>query len=191
MSLARFAHLRAKADGDGSQRKVREMARQQGRTRTDGGGVWGPGIEAGLVGALSMGLLWMIVAAAKGAGFLAPMKLVAATFMGPAAMSAGAAAVVLGLATHLVVGACFGVFFAALLAPGTAPGIRFAGGLIYGVGIFVVMTIVVLPLVNTVMAAHVDVIWFSVYHLVYGYSLSVVIPAARTRHARPGRSLHA
>lgn len=162
--------------------------RGRGRARR----VWGSGLAAGLVGAVAMGLVAMIVAAASGKGFFVPMKLVAGTFMGPAAMTAGASAVVLGAVTHLVVGSFFGVIFAAIMAEDAAPGLRFAASLVYGVAIFIVMTIFILPLIDQTMAGHIDVIWFLVYHLVYGFSLSLVVPAVRAgRRSRIGGPQHA
>lgn len=153
--------------------------------------VWGPGIVAGLVSAVAMALLAMIVAAANGAGFFAPMKLIAATFLGSAAMTAGGGAILLGMVTHLVVGAFFGVVFASILSGDAGPGMRFVSGLLYGLGIFIVMTIFIMPLINTTMATHIDVIWFMIDHLVYGFTLSLVVPAVRAGGRGMQRPAHA
>lgn len=170
-----------------SKQRVRRRAR-----RPRSGHVWGPGAVAGLSGAFVMGLLAMIVAAASGEGFFAPMRLVAGTFLGLGALSAGFGAILLGIVTHLAVGLGYGVIFAAILGEETGPGMRFVAGLLYGMAIFIVMTLFIMPLVDMLMATRIDVLWFLVYHLVYGFTLALVVPAARARRtAGMRRPLHA
>lgn len=148
-----------------------------------------PGVIAGLVGAVAMALLAMIVAAANHKGFFAPMKLIAGTFLGPAVLHAGGSAILIGLVTHLVVGSIFGVLLAAVVAEDVVPGMQFAFSLLYGLGIFILMTIFFLPLIDKTMSTHIDEVWFLIYHLVYGALLALVIRAVRA--AGVGEPQHA
>ena len=98
------------------------------RTSTAGAarGTIGPGIAAGIAGAIVMGLIWAIVAAAMGVGFFTPLMLIGATYLGIDWMDVPIWAAVLGLVTHLVFGAAFGVLFVALTRNITNAGARIA-----------------------------------------------------------------
>ncbi len=136
-----------------------------------------PGILAGAVAAAVMALFAMIVAAATGNGFLRPMKLIAAVFLGgQAAMTGGAGAVILGLAIHMAFGIGFGLIFAALLPRDWNAGVELGAGLVYGVVVFLLMTYIVVPWSNPFMAVRIQHGWFFLYHLAFGATLVLVWP---------------
>lgn len=146
--------------------------------------IWGPGAASGVVGAVAMGLIWMIVSAARGLGFWMPMKLISATFVGADAILGGAGSIVLGVVVHLIVGASFGIIFAALLRRGVTPAAELLLALLYSTVVFFVMTYLVLPWANEVMYLAVNKGWFFLYHLVYGAGLALVLPMRRAIHGR-------
>lgn len=161
------------------------MARTKIRTTHDTKrSVVGPGIGAGIVAAIVMGLFAMIVAAVRGAGFWAPMQLIGALYMGADIAQYEFWSAVLGIGTHLVVGAVFGVVFAALMRRVTSPGVQIAAGLAYGAIVFLVMTYLVLPWANPVMFSAIDAGWFFLYHLAFGLTLPLALPMRRAATAR-------
>ncbi len=134
-----------------------------------------PGILAGVAGAVAMGLVAMFVSAAQGLGLFTPMKLVAGTFLGARALDTVAAgavgAVVLGVVIHLFLGAVFGVVYATWLPRKVGVVTELWMSLLYGAGLFVVMTWLIMPWADPVMFGHVEKTWLLVYNLVYGVSL--------------------
>jgi len=142
--------------------------------------IFGPGIIAGLSGAALMALFAMIVSAAQGGAFFGPLKLISAVFLGSSAVTLGVGAVVLGIVIHLLVGSFWGVVYAAYLPRGVRLGTEIGVSLLYGIGIFLVMTFLILPWANPVMFGAIDRWWFLVYHLVFGVSLTLVLPVRRS-----------
>lgn len=156
----------------------RSLARPTGRQ------IFAPGIAAGIVAAVAMAVFAMIVSAARGAGFFAPMRLIAAAVLGLDALTAGGGAAILGMAIHLAVGAGFGLLFAAMLPSGVSGLAKIGAGLLYGLGIFVVMTFLVLPWVDLPMSATLSVGWFLLYHLAFGLALVGALEATRRSSVR-------
>ncbi len=142
-------------------------------------GIVGPGIAAGLAGAVVMGLFAMIVAAVAGAGFWTPMELIGATYLGVDWVEVPSWSAVLGVATHLVIGAAFGVLFVALTRNIYNLGARIAAGLAYGAAVYLFMTFLVMPWADPVMYVAVDKGWFFLYHLAYGVTLPLALPMRR------------
>ncbi len=144
-----------------------------------GRSVIGPGIAAGVIAALVMALVWSIVEALQGQGFWSPAQLIGALYMGTAVVAYPFWSAVLGIVTHLIIGAIFGVVFAALMRRVESPGLQAAAGLAYGAVIFLVMTYLVLPWADPVLFVNVDPGWFFLYHLVFGLILPLGLPIRR------------
>lgn len=142
-------------------------------------GIVAPGILAGLAGAVVMGLISMIVAAAYDAGFFSPVQLIGATYLGVDWAQAPVWAGVLGLVTHLVIGAAFGVLFVALTRNITNLGAKIAAGLAYGAAVYLFMTFLVMPWANPVMYASLNKGLFFLYHLAFGLTLPLALPMRR------------
>lgn len=159
------------------------MARIETRTHTrDASYSVGAGISAGIVGALVMSLFAMIVFAFRGQGFFTPLQVMGALFMGGSALTYELWSTLLGLGIHMVTGAVFGVLFALLARPITSQSMRMAAGLAYGAVIFLVMTYLVLPWANPIMAMAIEPGWFFLYHLAFGLVLPLMLP--RRDHVR-------
>lgn len=142
-------------------------------------GIVGPGIAAGLAGAVVMGLIAMIVAAAYGTGFWTPMQLIGATYLGVDWGDAPLWAAGLGIATHLVIGAAFGVLFVALTRNVHNMGAKIAAGLAYGAAVYLFMTYLVMPWADPVMYVAINKGLFFLYHLAYGLTLPLALPTRR------------
>lgn len=141
----------------------------------------GRGIVGGAVAAAVMALLAMIVSAGQGTGFWAPMELIGGTFMGPETMAHPFWSAVLGIWTHLMVGAALGVVFAALARRISYGGARIAAGVTYGALVFLGMTYLVLPWADAFMFVRIDTGLFFIYHLVFGLTLPLALPAGSRR----------
>jgi len=154
------------------------------------------GAVSGLVGGVAMALFATIYAAWAGLGFWTPVEAIAQTVLG--SDMTGASAIIIGLAIHVAVSMLFGVLFA-LVTPRDvigAPSVAF--GMFAGLAILVIMNLVVLPVINPQMRAH--LMWGSrphalpvwvafVTHLIYGLGLSLA-PSLRRRFnvVNPGAS---
>lgn len=172
----------------------------------------GLGVVAGIVAGVVMAMFAMIAAMTyQDTGFFTPIYHIAATFTDPTAMetsmkqamsgdlfyfTAGPAA--LGLAVHMMTAIAFGVIFALLatsfgLRRGVAPLI----GVLYGLGVFALMSFAVLPIVADAfgggepisdMPKMVGYTTFSLEHAIFGLALGLVLapqlePAATPRGA--------
>lgn len=133
----------------------------------------GVGFAAGIIGGLVMSLILMITTAATGAGFWYFPKMVMGVFMGVDALIGGADIILLGLVTHFLVAAGWGIVFSLLTRRLTELGPILTAGLIFGLAVWLIMTYAVLPWANPVMAARVAVVpltWMIV-HLGFGAGL--------------------
>jgi uncharacterized membrane protein YagU involved in acid resistance len=133
------------------------------------------GALAGVVAGLTMGLVAMGHAAAMGMEVWLLLDQIAALILGVRALLGGPATTLLGLAIHLAVSAALGVLFAMAVPRWTSTLLAFASGLVYGVLVWAILTWIVLPLFNPVMAERMQLwpgAWF-VHHLVFGGVLAV------------------
>lgn len=163
------------------------MARIETRRRTAGDATSytvGAGIGAGIVAALVMVVFTMIAFAARGQGFFTPLQLIGALFMGGDALVYDFWSALLGLGIHMVMGAIFGVIFAAMARRMASYGVRLAAGLAYGAIIFLVMTYLVLPWANPLMAVGIEPGWFFLAHLAFGFTLGALMPRRAVRAYR-------
>lgn len=156
----------------------------------------GAGAAAGIIGGIGMGLVAMLVAMASTGTWFAfwdPMRLIAATFYGDAALIGGADVVFVGALTHMVVSAFWGVIFGLFVGRRNSAGGALLYGLVYGVAIWAVMTWIALPIFNETMLAHTPESapgWWFFYHLVYG-GLLFCTPLLARMFAEPHESRRA
>lgn len=145
----------------------------------------GAGLLAGLIGAGAMALWSMTYAGITGIGFSMPLKLVAGSVVGVEALVGDAGVMMVGGVIHMLTGMAYGAVFVWLLDEGSTPGIGMMLGMLYGAMILAAMTFVVLPLVNPVMRARVELIPFSwvVTHLIYGLTVGLLTPIFRRSFA--------
>lgn len=151
-----------------------------------------PGVLAGMVAAIPMGLVAMVIAAFQDRGFLRPAYQVAYVVAGDEARRAleltleddrffvEAEMVFFGVILHLAVGGFFGAIFAFVARSPAFQRQRLLVGVAYGLAVMVVMSVVVLPLVAVVLDAGDEVSrfpsrigWptFLLQHVVYGLML--------------------
>jgi hypothetical protein len=158
------------------------MARQRIRTFTNDRQIAATaGAVAGLVGGFAMILVAMIYSAIIGEGFTFPLKEIAATFLGVEAIIGGAGTIILGALTHFVVSAAWGAVFGLALPADSTSSASYGWGLAFGVGVWLVMSFVALPIFDPVMNDRVALysgMWFA-YHLVFGVVLGVTPEIAR------------
>jgi hypothetical protein len=151
------------------------------------------GAVAGLIAGVLMAMWSMGYAAYQGLGFFLPLKLIAATFLGVNAIIGGFWVLLLGVLIHLSVSAGWGVVFGAL-ARRLGVGASTALGGIYGLAVYLLMTFLVLPWIDPVMRARVEVTMtsFLIAHLVFGIALGLLTPVLRgaaSRHEVQRRDL--
>ena len=136
--------------------------------------VVGAGALAGLVGGVLMALWGMIAGAACGQGPFAQLKLIGATFTGVEALVGGPGFVVWGLALHLLVSAAWGVVFALIVGRDVALSVAIVAGLLFSVGVLVVMTFVASPVLDPVLRQRIPMMhgaWI-VQHALYGVGVA-------------------
>lgn len=157
----------------------------------------GRGAVAGIVGGLAMMMFAMMYSLAVGKGFFTPGYHIASFVVGPQAMMnamesafyLAPGAFLLGAAIHMMTGALYGVIFALI-----AWRLRLHGagavvvGMLYGLAIVVLMSLVVLPLFPQEemqnMAAMFGWVPFTVEHAMYGLVLGAWV-AWRPEHVAP------
>ncbi|MHB1846089.1 MAG: hypothetical protein ACYCWW_14785 [Deltaproteobacteria bacterium] len=133
------------------------------------------GILAGIIGGLLMAMWAMVSAAVQGMSFLAPIKLIGATFVGPSALGGSVGILVWGLMLHLTVSAMWGILFASILRRETRGGTALLAGVAYGFVILLLMTWVVVPFTNQVMHDRIPMMWGSwiIEHVFFGVGVAL------------------
>jgi hypothetical protein len=133
-----------------------------------------------------MGLVAMLRFQTLGLSFWRFPRLISASFYGRDALQGGFWIVVIGLIVHLAISVFYGVVFA--LAERHRASLKHAGrdGLIYGVVVWAVMSLVVLPLLDPIMNADFAPLagWWFLYHLIFGAMLFMTPAVRRELHAR-------
>jgi hypothetical protein len=146
----------------------------------------GAGVVSGIIGALLMALYGAVATTVKGLGFLAVPKLIGAVFMTPAALLHPVVLTLWGTVLHLLLGAAWGVLFAALVRRETRGGTALLAGLAYAIAIFLLMAFVVVPVTNPVMASRTSMMPGTLFimHLLFGVGVSLA-PLLRRRWWHP------
>jgi hypothetical protein len=142
------------------------------------GSAIGAAAIAGLIAGLVMAAVLMAHAALTPLGVWLPVRNISAVWYGVGAYVGGAAVIVAGLLTHVVMsmawGAVLGLFVGRQRTAGAAAGI----GLLYGVAVWAIMTFLVLTWTNRDMYDRVMVHpwWWLGAHLVYGLLIGMLVP---------------
>ena len=123
------------------------------RARFDVRGVIIGGGIAGILAGVVMAMAAMFYAAANGSGFFLPVRSIAATWYGANALLGGAGVLIAGLATHLGTSAFGGVVFAALPSSRKSATVALLSGLVWGVVVWAILSIAVMPWLNPTMYA--------------------------------------
>ncbi|MEL6148503.1 MAG: hypothetical protein AAFV33_04485 [Chloroflexota bacterium] len=130
------------------------------------------GAISGLAGSLGIMVVVTILVVATGNDlFTAPLVIASVLYGEPIT---GFVPVLVGTGVHLLTGTVLGFIFAAVM-PGIHRTMWMVAGLIYGMGAFVVSSLIVLPLINpVVMTDQTNAFVFLLAHVIYGFILGIV-----------------
>lgn len=132
------------------------------------------GAMAGLIGAITMGIVGVAVGGIFGPSFAVPVSILT-SLLGKVGVS-GSETVILGAFLHMLVGSGLGVLFASLVPFDVKTSVLLGGGLLFGLVLHVVVMYgVLVPLKIVETTRRVDTWWFLAEHLVYGLTVSGVI----------------
>ena len=145
------------------------------------------GALGGIVGGALMALWSMIAMWLTGPGFWTPLNLIAhaAWRSAPLDGTFSVAALVVGVLVHFAVAVCFGLVFAALMAPAAGWNTKTItttlSGVAYGLVIWLVMHVLVWPVADPAAAAAFPLWIFAVGHVIYGLTVGLFVgPVRRT-----------
>lgn len=129
------------------------------------------GAVAGFAGSLGIIVVVTILVVATGNDLFTAPLVIASVLYGE--QISGFVPVLVGTSIHLLTGTLLGFGFAAIM-PGIHRTMWMVAGLIYGMGAFVVSSLVVLPLINpVVMTNETNAFVFLLAHVVYGFILGI------------------
>jgi uncharacterized membrane protein YagU involved in acid resistance len=137
-------------------------------------------LVAGLLASVAMGMFQMLFEAVAGTGLWSPPTFIAATLLRDLQTSTvpvafAPVAVVLGLMGHMMNSVVLGGLFAVGIAPRLASrNLLLVGGAIYGLAVFVVMRLVIVPLVDPVFMT-LNAPAFAFAHVMWGAVLGVAL----------------
>ena len=145
------------------------------------------GALAGLAGGVVMMFYLMLYSAFWGAGFLLPLRLVAATFFGVGALIGGPGVVIAGAIIHLAIAAALGILYSLIPRATTTTFHSLLGGIGFGVVVMLVSTLIVLPSADPVLRARValtPLAWF-LGHALFGALMGGLMMPLRRHFAGP------
>ncbi len=139
--------------------------------------IWFAGIIAGLIAGIVMAMVAMMLMPMQGKGMMYPVKLMAGTFQGDAALSGGMGTDVLGLMIHMMMSAVLGLIFGLIIGGLGLHGILtlIIAGIVFALIVFVVNWLVTLPLTDKVMKDGISPMVFGMTHVFYGGVLGWLI----------------
>jgi hypothetical protein len=135
---------------------------------------------AGLIASLVMGMLEMVYEAVAGAGFWAPVVLIAATILRnlqgvTIPVGFEPVPVLLGLMGHMMNSVVLAIVFAWLIAPRLGRlNSLVVGGVVYSLVVFAAMWFVILPFVDPAVLKLNGAV-FAVSHVMWGAALGLVL----------------
>lgn len=150
----------------------------------------GRAILGGVAGSVVMAMWAMMVAAISGMGFWAPVQLIAAVWLGSSAlMHLSATVILVGLMTHMMMGAILGLVLASIFqVVRTGPGpVRLVWGMVYSLVVWVLSQYVILPAIDPMMASHMPPWAFALGHLMFGVVTAAFLlyrPASQFKRQR-------
>lgn len=146
------------------------------------------GIVGGAWGGVAMIAVALIYGLSSGQGIWLPVNLIGATIIRDLQVASleqlsdfNAIALIVGLTLHMAIAIGLGLIFALILP--TFPGSPFIWAIIIGPLLWGLVSILILPLVNPVMAQYVDHLSFFVAHMAYSIVLGWWIARTPKVHA--------
>lgn len=118
--------------------------------------------------------------------FLTPLRLMGATFYGPAALIGGMGTLLWGTLVHFMTSAVLGVVFAWIVGPNVSEGAAVGWDAVYGIVVMFAMTYLVVPWADPTMFARVPMMWgvWTIGHVLYGMCAGLA-PSFVRRWERP------
>lgn len=132
--------------------------------------IWVAGLVAGLIAGIVMAVAAMMAMPLRGQGMLSPVKVMAGTIQGEAALEGTSVTVLRGLMLHMLMSAVLGVIVALLLAGlgWHGLGLLIVAGIVDALMVFAVNWFGAVPIVDKVMAARLSPVLFGMTHIIYG-----------------------
>lgn len=139
--------------------------------------IWVAGLVAGLIAGIVMAVAATMAMPLRGQSMLSPVKLMAGTIQGEAALEGTIVTVLLGLMLHMMMSAVLGVIFALLLAGlgWHGLGLLIVAGIVYALIVFAINWFGTVPIVDKVMAARMSPVIFGLTHIIYGGVLGLLV----------------
>lgn len=152
-------------------------------------GVYSAGAVAGLIAGVVMALAMMGRSSGMGDGYWTPMNVIAGTWLGVDALVGGAWTTALGVVTHLIAAAFWGAVFSALIRRRETVFGAFWEGLLFSVGVWLIMTYIGLPIFDRTMIPRAALMpgWWFYEHLIYGACLCITPALRRAINPPPQR----
>lgn len=145
------------------------------------------GLLAGFISALSIIAVVTTILMLTGNDIWTAARLIATSVLGDA-IGSGWLPVVAGTAIHLLTGTLFGGLFAAFV-PRMPANVYVVAGIIYGLLVWMVMGLVVLPLgAQLLVASSVNVAMLLFAHVIYGFVLGIAAGVIELMVALPNRA---
>lgn len=143
--------------------------------------LWLAGIIGGLIAGIVMAMVAMMLMPMQGKGMMYPVKLMAGTFQGEAALDDGMGTDMIGLMIHMMMSAGLGLIFGLIVAGLKLHGIvtLIVAGIIYALIVFVVNWFGTLPIVDKVMRQNMSGPLFAMTHVIYGGVLGWLVQVFR------------
>lgn len=143
--------------------------------------LWLAGLVAGLIAGIVMAMVAMMLMPMQGKGMMYPVKLMAGTFQGEAALDGGMGTDMIGLMIHMMMSAGLGLIFGLIVAGLKLHGIvtLIVAGIIYALIVFVVNWFGTLPIVDKVMRRNMSGPLFAMTHVIYGGVLGWLVEVFR------------
>lgn len=135
----------------------------------------GAGIAAGIIGGIVMAMFEMAYTGMTMGDYLAPLRLMGATFYGPAALVGGMGTLLWGMIVHFMTSAVLGIIFAWMVGPNVSGGVALGWGIVYGIVVMFVTTYLIVPWADPTMFARVPMMWTAwiIGHVLYGMGVSL------------------
>ena len=143
------------------------------------------GLLAGFISALSIIVVVTAGLVLTGSDIWTAARLIATSLFGDTAAGGGWLAVILGTLIHLLTGTLFGGLFAAFV-PRLPANVYVVAGILYGLLVWIVMGLVVLPVsARLLVASSGNLIMLLFAHVIYGFVLGIAAGVIELMVAQP------
>lgn len=143
--------------------------------------IWIAGIVAGLIAGIVMAMVAMMLMPMQGHGMMYPVKLMAGTFQGEAALTGGVGTDLTGMMLHMMMSAGLGLIFGLIAGAAGLHSVLtlIVAGIVFALAVFVVNWFIMLPVVDQVMRRHMSGTVFAMTHVIYGGVLGWLVEVFR------------